>query len=45
MPQGRNRLIGYMLNRPQGIVIAVRTRKGDDAEFHTSLDLQELCLV
>jgi hypothetical protein len=34
VPQERDRLLGDLLNRPVSIVIAVGTRKNDNAEFH-----------
>src|SRR6516225_12087603 len=39
VPEKRNRLPGHMLDRPEGIVITIGTRKDDDAEFHGSLRL------
>jgi hypothetical protein len=37
MPQERHRLLGNVLDRPEGIVIAVGTGKDDDAKFHECL--------
>src|SRR5205807_5873055 len=34
VPEKSHRLPRDVLNRPEGIVIAIRTRKNDDAKFH-----------
>ena len=34
MPEKRNRLLCYLLNRPVSVVVTIRARKDDHAEFH-----------
>jgi hypothetical protein len=34
MPEKSNRLFGYLLYRPESIVIAVRPREDYDSKFH-----------
>src|SRR5207249_8895434 len=37
VPEKRNRLLGYVLDGPKRIVVAIRPRKYDNAEFHAFL--------
>src|SRR5580704_7560557 len=45
VPEEGYRLLGNLLNRPVGIVVAVRTGKDDDSEFHRRLSLGDLSSV